>query len=89
MAVRLALQRNTSTKIIHTGAEHYDAHSQRFDIIVFNEVLYYFADHIFGESNAPVSHFAFRKMRQQTLLLEKYVSLLYSCCALRVSGEYS
>lgn len=43
-AVRLALERNISTKIIHTGAESFDAHGERFDIIVFNEMLYYVAD---------------------------------------------
>ena len=43
-AVRIALERDPSTKIIHTWAESFDALGERFDSIVFNEMLYYAAD---------------------------------------------
>jgi 2-polyprenyl-3-methyl-5-hydroxy-6-metoxy-1,4-benzoquinol methylase len=44
IAVQVALERNPSTKIIHTRAETFEALTERFDSIVFNEMLYYTAD---------------------------------------------
>jgi len=44
VAVRSALERNPSVNIIHTKAECFDARGERFDSIVFNEMLYYAAD---------------------------------------------
>jgi len=43
-AIRLARERDTSIQIIHARAEAFDAQGQRFDSIVFNEVLYYLPD---------------------------------------------
>ena len=45
-AVRIALERNPSARIIHTRAEDFDALGERFDSVVFNEMLYYTADPI-------------------------------------------
>lgn len=45
-AVQIARARDASLKIHHTSAERYDAHGDRFDCIVFNEVLYYVTDPI-------------------------------------------
>ncbi len=43
-AVRMALERNPATKIIHARAESFDARGDCFDSIVFNEMLYYVTD---------------------------------------------
>ena len=45
-AVRIALERCTPGKIIHTRAEIFDARGERFDSIVFNEMLYYAANRL-------------------------------------------
>jgi SAM-dependent methyltransferase len=45
-AVRIALERNTSANIVHTTAESFDSCGERFDSIVFNEMLYYADDPI-------------------------------------------
>src|ERR1700730_6551518 len=45
-AVQIALERNTSTNIVHTRAENFDSCGERFDCIVFNEILYYVDDPI-------------------------------------------
>lgn len=44
VAVRIAVQRNSLARIIHTTAESFDARGERFASIVFNEMLYYTAD---------------------------------------------
>jgi SAM-dependent methyltransferase len=44
LAVRKAIERDASARIIHTSAESFDAHGERFGSIVFNEMLYYAAD---------------------------------------------
>lgn len=42
-AAQIAIERNAST-IVHTEAESFDPLGERFDSIVFNEMLYYLAD---------------------------------------------
>jgi len=44
LAIRRGIERNTSVKIIHASAETFDANGERFDSIVFDEMLYYAAD---------------------------------------------
>ena len=45
-AARIALKRTDSIDIIHTTAESFDSRGERFDSIVFNEMLYYADDPI-------------------------------------------
>jgi SAM-dependent methyltransferase len=45
-AARTALKRTNSDNIIHTAAENFDSCGERFDSIVFNEMLYYTDDPI-------------------------------------------
>jgi SAM-dependent methyltransferase len=44
LAVRIAVERNRLARIIHTSAERFEDHGERFGSIVFNEMLYYTAD---------------------------------------------
>jgi SAM-dependent methyltransferase len=41
LAAGSALQRDASIKVIHTSAEEFEPRDERFDSIVFNEMLYY------------------------------------------------
>ncbi|MDP2913125.1 MAG: class I SAM-dependent methyltransferase [Candidatus Omnitrophota bacterium] len=43
-AVRMAVERNASVRIIHSRAERFDAPGGFFDSVVFNEMLYYTLD---------------------------------------------
>jgi SAM-dependent methyltransferase len=45
-AARIAIERNPPASIIHTTAESFDPRGERFDSIVFNEMLYYADDPI-------------------------------------------
>src|SRR5438552_645529 len=40
LAVREAMKRDSAAKVIHEMAESFDPRGQRFDCIVFNEMLY-------------------------------------------------
>jgi SAM-dependent methyltransferase len=44
LAARIAVERKSLARIIHTSAERFDARGERFGGIVFNEMLYYTAD---------------------------------------------
>jgi 2-polyprenyl-6-hydroxyphenyl methylase/3-demethylubiquinone-9 3-methyltransferase len=46
LAVKIAVERKGLARIIHTSAERFDAHGERFTSIVFNEMLYYTVDPI-------------------------------------------
>ena len=41
LAAGSASKRDASIKVIHTSAEEFEAHGERFDSVVFNEMLYY------------------------------------------------
>jgi len=43
-AMQVALQHNPSASIFQTAAESFDWHGERFDSVVFNEMLYYTND---------------------------------------------
>jgi 2-polyprenyl-6-hydroxyphenyl methylase/3-demethylubiquinone-9 3-methyltransferase len=45
-AVNIANKRHPSAKIIHKKAEDFDSYGELFDIIIFNEMLYYADDPI-------------------------------------------